>query len=158
MKTKIFAIICLLTILIGCTDENTIQNETSIEATSILEIVQNQENSEPGIAITVEQLKEVINDQNQNRAFVGRQNCAQEIITVYWNGAAETDFTLRQQIRENFMLDHGLDNFIRSYPETEEIDYELWVFYDEDGHPCHTQGVEANVNSNGGGQVNTDDE
>lgn len=155
MKTKIVLIMSLLFLVLACTDENPIENEVTTDLQSILETIDQEDD---GVyPITKEEMQKLQEEHNQDRSLSSR-GCQRETIIIYWNGATETDFALRQQWREEFMNNHGLDGFIGAFPESVEVDSEFWIFYDEDGHPCHTQGVMQTVDNNGDDEVSTRDD
>ncbi|MDH7446965.1 hypothetical protein [Aquimarina sp. 2201CG14-23] len=140
MKTdKLILIVCIV-FMLGCsTDKNEVYIESNNLKTTLVPI-------------------NTFNTMTKNIRF-DQDYCGQQQFTVYWNRNAQEDFARREQIRQEFYRDHGLDEVLGIFPESVEKDYEVWFFFlGEDNYPCHTSGVMAKINHEGNGEVSTDDD
>ncbi len=162
MKTSKIFFLILIIFGFSCTDQEQLETSpsTNLQIEKAIEIQEIINNNLPDDAerVSLQNQDQINRLVTENRFGFSNRSCEQEIIQVYWHRGAESDFVLRQEIRETFMKDFGLDTHLGAFPETVETNTELWIFYDEDGHPCHTQGVMSTVNNNGNGHVTTDDD
>lgn len=164
MKSKVLLSVSMFLLILSCSIEN--NNEEQIEVSLFSDETLITENytilfNQDGNFISKDEDKIILKEINSytlQEKSQSRTQCQREIIRVYWNNEAESDFELRENIRLKFMRDHELDIALRSNPETIDNDSELWIFRDRGTHPCHTQGVEAKINNQGNDHVNTDDD
>jgi len=147
----IVLVMCLSLLLWKCSSPDVELEESTNLETEI--IIQNAENGPVVQGISIKEFNILVEEHSEsNRNALNNRNCAQTHFVIHWLGHARltpfTDSTIvlqsREQIRQEFMDNYGLDAALHQVPE---VNHEVWIFNaGEEGTLCLGEEVRGAVN------------